>query len=180
MSGTEAAKVELSAQPAVAFGRLADEHLDDAYRLACAILRDPTEAQDATHDAFLQAWRKWGTLRDRDRFEAWFDRILVNTCRDRLRRKSRWRMGDISDEVVLASGDDFARAHDRDAIDAALGRLSTDHQVVVALRYYRDLSTDEIAARLDIPKGTVLSRIHYALRRLHDIIEDLEPGDTTR
>ena len=42
-----------------AFLRLADEHLDKAYRLARAILRDPAEAQDATHDAFVQAWRKW-------------------------------------------------------------------------------------------------------------------------
>jgi DNA-directed RNA polymerase specialized sigma24 family protein len=47
-----------------AFVRLADEHLDRANRLARAILRDPTEAQDATHDAFVQAWRKWSTLRD--------------------------------------------------------------------------------------------------------------------
>ena len=49
---------------AAAFARLADEHLDQAYRLARAILRDESEAQDATHDAFVQAWRKWETLRD--------------------------------------------------------------------------------------------------------------------
>ena len=70
---------------AAAFTRLADEHLDKAYRLARAILRDETEAQDAAHDAFVQAWRKWDTLRDPARFEQWFDRILVNACRDRLR-----------------------------------------------------------------------------------------------
>src|SRR5262245_53147430 len=72
-----------------AFLRLASEHLDRAYRLARAIVRDPAEAQDATHDAFVQAWRKWGSLRDPDRFDAWFDRILVNTCRNRLRAVRR-------------------------------------------------------------------------------------------
>ena len=76
--------VEPTSERARAFLRLADDHLDTAYRLARHILRDPTEAQDATHDAFEQAWRKWSTLRDPARFEHWFDRILVNTCRDRL------------------------------------------------------------------------------------------------
>ena len=179
MSGIEATKVGRSAQPAAAFERLADERLDAAYRLAWAILRDPTEAQDATHDAFVQAWRKWPTLRDPERFQAWFDRILINTCRNRLRRTTRWQMRDISAEIVVATGDDFARAQERDVIDAALAELSPDHRIVVALRYFRDLPIDEIAARLDIPAGTVQSRLHYALRQLHGIIDGFEPRGTT-
>lgn len=154
-----------------AFLQLADGHLDAAYRLARAILRDPGEAQDATHDAFLQAWRKWSTLRDPGRFEQWFDRILVNACRNRLRHASRWETTDISAEVVMAAGDPFSQASDRDVIGPALATLSADHQIVVALRYYRDLSIGEIASRLDIPAGTVQSRIHYALERLHIAID---------
>ena len=79
-------EVDKTTDRAAAFVRLADEHLDAAYRLARAILRDPSEAQDATHDALLQAWRKWSTLRDPSRFEPWFDRILVNLCRNRLQQ----------------------------------------------------------------------------------------------
>ena len=158
------------AQRDAAFVRLADEHLDKAYRLARAILRDPTEAQDATHDAFVQAWRKWETLRDPGKFEAWFDRILVNTCRNRLRSPSR-KATDISAEVALATGDHTGHAEDRDVIGAAIAALSPDHQVVVALRYYRDLTVDDIAKRLGIPSGTVQSRLHYALKRLHDAID---------
>lgn len=153
-----------------AFVRLADEHLDRAYRLARAILRDPTEAQDATHDAFVQAWRKWETLRDPSKFEQWFDRILVNTCRNRL-RSTKWQATDISAEVALATGDHAGHAEDRDVIGAAIAALSPDHQVVVALRYYRDLTVDDIAQRLGIPSGTVQSRLHYALKRLHDAID---------
>jgi RNA polymerase sigma-70 factor, ECF subfamily len=155
----------------VAFTRLAEQHLDTAYRLARAILRDPAEAQDATHDAYVQAWRKWATLRNPDRFEAWFDRILVNTCRNRLARRSRWEARDISKEVAVASGDPIGQAHDRDVIGAALATLTPDHAIVVALRYYRDLSVDEIGRRLGIPAGTVQSRLHYALKRLHAAIE---------
>lgn len=165
---------------AAAFRRLADEHLDAAYRLARAILRDPTEAQDATHDAFVQAWRKWSTLRDPERFDQWFDRILVNNCRNRMSRTRRWQAKDISAEMNLATRDQFGPADDRDAIGAAIGTLSPDHRLVVALRYYRDLSVDEIARRLDIPAGTVQSRLHYALRRLHEALEPTDPKGATR
>ena len=151
---------------AAAFARLVDTELDKAYHLARAILRDETEAQDATHDALLQAWLKWDTLRDPARLEPWFDRILVNACRLRLRRRS-WQATDISNEVGAASGDHAARSDDQIAVDAAIATLSPDHQVVVALRYYRDLTIDDIAARLGIPSGTVQSRLHYALKRLH-------------
>src|SRR4051794_33493017 len=99
---------------AAAFLRLADEHLDSAYRLARAILRDPAEAQDATHDAFVQAWQKWATLHDPAAFEHWFDRILVNTCRNRLQSGNRRRTTDISAEIGLTAGaDDFGGALDR-------------------------------------------------------------------
>jgi len=160
-----------SEERAAAFTRLAERHLDSAYRLARAILRDPAEAQDATHDAYVQAWRKWATLRDRSRFEAWFDRILVNTCRNRLQRAARWQTKDISAEITLAARDPYRQALDRDVLGAALLRLSPDQRIVVGLRYYLDLPLDEIAVRLGIPVGTVQSRLHYALQRLHATID---------
>ncbi len=158
---------------------LANEHLDRAYRLARAILRDTVEAQDATHDAFLQAWRKWDTLRDAERFEPWFDRILVNTCRNRLRGR-RWHATDISSEVALVSADPAGHAEDRQLIGAAIASLSPDHQVVVALRFYRDLTVADIAARLGVPAGTVQSRLHYALKRLQAAIEPADVHGSDR
>lgn len=162
-----------------AFLLLADQHLDRAYHLASAILRNPAEAQDATHDAFVQAWRKWESLRDPGRFEPWFDRILVNTCRNRL-RSNRWLVTDISAEVTLATSDQVGRTEDREVIGAAIAGLTPDHQVVVALRFYRDLTVGDIASRLGIPEGTVRSRIHYALRRLQEAIEAAERKGTGR
>jgi len=165
---------------ATAFARLADEHLDAAYRLARAILRDPSEAQDATHDALLQAWRKWPTLRDPSHFEQWFDRILVNFCRNRLRHASRWEGSDISGDIAMASGDPYGQADDRDVLGNAIATLSPDHRVVVALRYYRDLQVDDIATRLGIPAGTVQSRLHYALKQLHRVIDMADAKGTKR
>ena len=82
MTVTGSARAGTHLDRAGAFRALADRHLDAAYRLAHAILRDPTEAQDATHDAFVTAWRSWDSLRDTTKFEPWFDRIVVNTCRN--------------------------------------------------------------------------------------------------
>ena len=162
--------VDQPTERAQAFLRLANDHLDAAYRLARAILRNPTEAQDATHDAFEHAWGKWSTLRDPARFEPWFDRILVNTCRDRL-RSARWQVKDISTQVLITPGDPFSQARDREVLASALAVLSPDQRVVVALRYYRDLPVHEIGSLLGVPAGTVQSRLHYALKRLHSAID---------
>ena len=72
------------------------------------------------------------------------------------------------------ASDEFSHALDRDAIRGALASLSADHQVVVALRFYRDLTVPQIAERLGIPVGTVQSRLHYALKYLQ---VEIEAGD---
>ena len=169
---TSARRREVARREA-SFLLLANEHLDRAYRLARAILRDTVEAQDATHDAFVQAWRKWETLRDPERFDPWFDRILINTCRNRLRAR-RWHATDISAELALVTPDHARAAETRQLIGAAIASLSPDHQIVVALRFYRDLTVPDIAARLGVPAGTVQSRLPYALKRLQAV---LEPAD---
>lgn len=164
-------RVDETAERTEALARLADQHLDTAYRLARAILRDPGDAQDATHDALLQASRKWSSLRDASRFEPWFDRILINICRDRLRRASRWKAEDLSGEIAGVVHDPFGQADDRDLLGRAISALSPDHRVVVALRYYRDLKVEDIASYLGVRTGTVQSRLHYALKQLHRILD---------
>jgi RNA polymerase sigma-70 factor (ECF subfamily) len=168
------------ADRAAAFSELAEGHLDASYRLAALILGDRTEAEDATHEAFIAAWKSWSSLRDRTRFEAWFGRILVNACRDRLRRTRRHGIVDLSDELMAAPapGDLAGTAADRDAIARGLARLTADQRIVLVLRYYRDLSVDEIAARVGIPAGTVKSRLHYALRDLGVALGSARPEVT--
>ena len=180
VTASRPANADKTAERTAAFVRLADEHLDAAHRLARAILREPSDAQDATHDALLQASRKWSSLRDPSRFEPWFDRILINICRDRLRHASRWQARDISDEIATAAGDPFGQADDRDALRHAIATLSPDQRVVVALRYYRDLPVRDIASRLGIRVGTVHSRLHYALKQLHRLIDPADAKGTPR
>lgn len=156
---------------AAAFRRLADAHLGDAYRLARLILRDSVEAEDAVHDAFVTAWTKWSTLRDPERFIPWFDRIVVNTCRNRLRSRRRWATQAEVPDLPAEASDPHEIASDRELIGSAFADLSLDDRVVLALRYYRDLQVDDIALLLDVRPGTVKSRIHRALGRLRSAIE---------
>jgi RNA polymerase sigma-70 factor (ECF subfamily) len=174
--GGQVAEEERAGMRAVAFRELAHEHLDASYRLASVILGNPVDAQDATHDAFVQAWRRWSTLRDPAKFGPWFDRILVNTCRDRLRRTSRWRTEDLSPDLAAAVGDATNQVIDRDVLGEALAALSPDHRVVVVLRFYRDLTAEDIARLLAIPAGTVHSRLHHALKRLRAALDDADAG----
>src|SRR5574337_2174569 len=86
---------------AAAFADLVDrEALDRAYRFATLMLGARTEAEDAAHDAALTAWRHLDDLRDPERFEAWFGRILVNTCRDRLRSRRRAKLHVVPTEAT--------------------------------------------------------------------------------
>jgi RNA polymerase sigma factor (sigma-70 family) len=144
--------------------------LDRAYRLAGLLLADAHEAEDAVQDALIVAWQSFDTLREADRFGAWFDRILVNGCRDRLRRRNVVRFIPIDGEPEPAGGDPFMSFIERDALLAGLGALTADERIVVVLRFWADLPLDAIADRLGWPLGTVKSRLHRALGRMRETL----------
>ncbi len=152
----------------VTFVDQAERVLDDAYRLAGYLLGDATEAQDAVQDALTRSWQAWSTLRDQDRFEAWFDRILVNVCRDKLRKRRGVRIEELNDELAVYMDDPFKAALAKSEVTGLMHVLNPDQRVVVGLRFWRDLSLQQIADLLGVPLGTVQSRLHYALRALRD------------
>ena len=143
-----------------AFGRLVSRELAGAYRTAAVLLGDPAEAEDATQDALVRAWLRWDQVKDPEKIGAWFGRILINVCRDRLRTRRaspvRWLGGDVPTEAGPGLGE-------REALWQALADLSADQRIVIVLRYYLDLPLEEIAARTGVPSGTVKSRLHHAL-----------------
>ena len=142
------------------FRSLAAGELDRAYRLAGLLMGDATEAEDATQEALLRAWTSLKSLRDPAGFQAWFDRILVNICRDRLRRRNRIRFIDIEGAAEPAStGDPFGAFIERDAILSAMTGMRDECRQVVVLHYWADLPLADIAGRLGMPLGTVKSRL---------------------
>jgi RNA polymerase sigma-70 factor (ECF subfamily) len=161
------------------FRRLLDATLDAAYGRAAVILGDRFEAEDAVHDAAEKAWRHWRELRSEDRFEAWFGRILVNTCRDRLRRRRRLRLievaADLADDAPARPPAALDAVDARDRLRRGLSVLSADERIAIVLRYEADLTVPAIAALTGAPEGTIKSRLHHALRRLRDAMGGLEP-----
>lgn len=163
------ATVDRTVVPPVDPGRLFLDHVEPAlpaaYRLATLILEDRATAEDVVGDAIERAWRRWASLRDRDHFDGWFTRIVVNACRDHIRRRRRL--------VIVAIPDNLAaREHisdglaTRDAIGRAYEQLDVNERAVVVLRLEAGLTLDEVAARLAIPVGTVKSRFHRAVNRM--------------
>jgi RNA polymerase sigma-70 factor, ECF subfamily len=155
------------------FVRLADQELRRSYRLAGLILGDGDDAEDATQDALVRAWNSYSTLRNKDDFQAWFDRILVNVCRDRLRRRRIVKFVPILAEHEERPGiDPFQQFMAGDELATAMAGLEPDLRTVVVLRFWADLTVDEIARRTGWRAGTVKSRLHRALglikRRLSD------------
>ena len=146
---------------------MARSELDRAYRLAGLVLGTGADAEEAVGDALERAVRSIHGLRDDRLFRAWFDRILVNACRDRLRRRRLVRFVPI-DAVSHRSSDRdaFATIIDSDDLLRAVGQLPPDDRITVVLRFWADLEVNEIAARTGVPAGTVKSRLHRALERL--------------
>jgi RNA polymerase sigma factor (sigma-70 family) len=144
----------------VGLAELIARELPAAYRTAAVILGDQGEAEDATQDALVRTWQHWARLRDGEHAGAWFGRILINVCRDRLRaRRTRavtWLLLEPTGQPAQDSGE-------REALWQAIGDLSPDHRIVIVLRYYLDLPLEAIAQRTAVPLGTVKSRLHHAL-----------------
>ncbi len=159
--------IEVGATVDEAVGAVLLYRLDGAYRLATCILRDPVAAEDAVQEAALRAWSKRRGLRDPDRAEAWFARIVVNTCRAELSRRSR--RPPVSGLDLVSGADESAEV--RDEVGRALARLTPDEQIVVAMRYGRDLTVPQIALHTGIREGTVKSRLHNAHEHLRAAFE---------
>ncbi|MDP9468807.1 MAG: sigma-70 family RNA polymerase sigma factor [Chloroflexota bacterium] len=155
-----------------AFDALVELRLMPTFRLARAILGTTEEAEDATQEAFIAAWRSLPSLNDPGRFDAWFTRIVVNTCRMSLRRRPRG---------IVVSIDSIADAHalrgddptldglaETDALNRAIDLLPVQQRAILALYYLEDRPLLAVATILGIPAGTVkwrLSEARAGLRR---------------
>lgn len=110
------------------FLRLAGGELDRAYRLAGLLLGNAHEAEDATQDALMRAWTRLGSLADPAAFRPWFDRILVNVCRDRLRRRAKVRFLPLDAGGGATAPDPFRDLLARDEALRAMDALDADER----------------------------------------------------
>lgn len=157
-----------------AYDALVSSRLASTFRLVKAIVGHAADADDVTQEAFVQAWRTLPQLRDTDRFDAWFGRVVVNTARMHLRRRRHVVTVSVADlhaadhpalGRVDAALDGVATSQ---ALQAAIDRLNVDQRTILALHHLEERPLKDIAAMLDIPVGTAkwrLSQARDALRR---------------
>ena len=183
---------------ATAYKVLVDRYQGRAYRLALRVLRDDELARDACQEAFLKAYLNLGRFEGRSSFYTWLYRLVMNLCLDFKRRDRSNRYVDVPEPADLERIAGSERAAD-DALDfrshteapdraverrelrmamaRAIGQLPGSARETLVLREVEGLSYAEIAQVLEIPKGTVMSRLHYARRKVQELLREGEGVD---
>ena len=140
--------------------------------VAFRILRDVDRAEDAVQQTIVTAWRELPTLRDPDVFDRWLYRVLVNACYAEARRNRRW----VAHVRILPSDtpdptDSMLSVEDRDELERAFRRLPPEQRAVFVLHHHLGMRLSDVAEALEIPLGTVKSRLHYASANLRAAVE---------
>ena len=150
-----------------AFGALVEQYRDNVYRLAYRMCGNAYDADEAAQEAFVAAWRALPNFRGDAKFSTWLYRLTTNTAIDVMRREKRHQtvgdgeMVDVADDADSPQ-ETVERTEQQEAVQKALSTLSEEYREVLLLRYMEELDYAEIAEVLQLPSGTVKSRINRA------------------
>jgi RNA polymerase sigma-70 factor (ECF subfamily) len=162
----------MAAGDRTALARLYDRHGGLLLAVGLKILRDRREAEDLLHDVFLEAWRHAADFDPkRGKVRTWLAIRMRSRALD-VRKSARVSRaaGDTELDRVPAVGTEEATGGDHDRVRGALGSLATDQRRVLELAYFDGLTCSEISARIEIPIGTVKSRMAAALRKMRELV----------
>ena len=156
---------------------LYEEHAAALWRYAVRLTGDPARAEDVVQETLLRAWQHPEVTDDKERSaRAWLFTVARNMIIDD-RRSSRFRKEseslDADGAPEPASRDEVNAALDRLVLGDALAQLSAEHRAVIRRSYYLGWTTAQIAADLQIPEGTVKSRLHYSVRMLRLTLQEM-------
>jgi RNA polymerase sigma factor (sigma-70 family) len=168
------------------FAALVPPHTPIMLRVAAAIVGS-VDAEDAAQEAVIRAWRFWPSLRDKQAVRSWLLSITVNVCHQwqrgefgRRRHLTQALPDDSDTQMATFAHDPGANAYAA-ALDLrhAINQLERDLRLVVILRYYCELDATETGRILGIPTGTVRSRLHRALERLRERLNEASDQNST-
>jgi RNA polymerase sigma-70 factor, ECF subfamily len=165
-----------------AFSVLVERYQRRVVGVAQAVVHNPDDAVELAQETFVRAYENLAKFESRSSFSTWLYRIAANLSIDFRRREGRHTVlrGEEAenelDRLPSPRGNSFqetARGELNRRINDALNELTPEHRAVILLREVEGLSYDEISDVLDCPRGTVMSRLHYARNRLKTILKDL-------
>jgi len=156
-----------------AFGELTTRHYDGVIRVVYRMCGDALISEDAAQEAFMRAWISLPGFVPRAPFRSWLYRIAVNAALDTLRRKPAESLEDSEESLMLADRNlspevVYLEKEQAQLVQGAVMALPEASRAVLVLREYGGLTYDEIASALEIPVGTVMSRLNYARGILRD------------
>jgi RNA polymerase sigma-70 factor (ECF subfamily) len=170
-----------------AFEELVHRHRDKIYARALMMMRNEDQALEFSQEAWVKAWQRLVQFQGDSSFATWVTRIVINLCLDQLRRQKRVRTesieamdeesGGVERHLPVPESNPTAGLEQdelRRRIDEALGKLTDAHRTVVVLHEFEGLEYKEIAKRVGISIGTVMSRLFYARRRLAFLLQSLK------
>lgn len=134
------------------------------YCIARSYLRCEADCEDALQNALLRAWEKRNTLREERYFRTWLTRILINSCKETLRRQRRESPSADFPEAAAPQGGD-------PALWESLRALDEKYRIIVVLHYRDGYSVREIASILRVPESTVKTRLFRARQQLKSLLE---------
>jgi RNA polymerase sigma-70 factor (ECF subfamily) len=159
-----------------AFTELMTAHEDRVFAVCLRMLRDREAALDATQETFITVFRKADRFAGRSAFSTWLYRVAVNTCYDQVRRNRRHAadpLPEINDPVDPSAQDPFESVEVRPDLEAALGALPEEFRAAVVLSDVEGLALQTVADILDVPVGTVKSRVFRGRRLLAESLGNL-------
>jgi RNA polymerase sigma-70 factor (ECF subfamily) len=157
-----------------AFNELVLRHKDRLYTVAVQLLNDSSEAEDVTQETFLKAYEKLAEFRGDAQFSTWLYRICYNLCLNRLTKEKIDRQEDVAPEALPDKNkgflDQMIVKEQEDLVRRAISQLAEEFREVVILYYTGQLPYEEIARLLELPVGTVRSRLHRSREHLKDLL----------
>ena len=158
------------------FEALFRAHWPRAYRAAYLVVHDAAGAEDVAQEAFIAAVRALDRFDSRRPFGPWLHRIVVNSAIDWARARSLRREMDAGEAIANVAAQEQADPAARlpEDVVSALASLSPDHRAVIVLRYVLEYTPGEIARMLELPRGTVNSRLRRGLDALQGVVGEEE------
>ena len=148
-----------------AFIFLIEENMDFFYRVSKRILQNEYDVEDAVQNMIIKAYENIGDLRNEEYFKTWITRILINECNKILNKRNK--IIPVSEIFALETSDEKISEID---LKEAIKTLNLEFRIVIELFYFEDLSINDISKILNIPKGTVKSRLSRGKEKLFKII----------
>lgn len=172
-----------------AYTILMDRYRNSIFHMMLKMVNNRDDADDLTLEAFGKAFKKLPSYAPKYAFSTWLFKIAINNCIDHMRKK-KLNLLSIDDPIDREGGNDFSNNLKSSVLDPeeefiqkqkvklmrnVLGKLNPKYRLMIELRFFEELSYDDIAKELDIPLGTVKAQLFRAKEILYNLLQDSNP-----